>query len=42
MAYKVFNVGETILEDGEPLALVTPHGVEGRIEKGVKHSHRYN
>ena len=39
---EVFNVGETILLDGEPLSLVTPAGVERWIEKGVKHSYRYD
>lgn len=42
MGYQVFNVGETILLEGEPLSLVTPHGVEKWIEKGVRHSHRYD
>lgn len=32
---EIFNVGETILLDGEPLSLVTPAGVEDWIEKGV-------
>lgn len=40
--YEVFNVGETILLDGRPLALVTRTGVENWIKKGVKHSHRYD
>jgi len=40
--YEVFNVGETILLDGEPLSLVTRAGVEAWIEKGVKHSYRYD
>ncbi|MFG6511799.1 MAG: hypothetical protein ACRBB0_21770 [Pelagimonas sp.] len=39
---EIFNVGETILLDGEPLNLVTPAGVEAWIEKGVKHSYRYD
>lgn len=39
---EVFNVGETILLDGEPLSLVTRTGVEAWIEKGVKHSYRYD
>lgn len=39
---EVFNVGETILMDGEPLSLVTRAGVEAWIEKGVKHSYRYD
>lgn len=38
---EVFNVGDTILLDGEPLALVTQAGVESWIEKGVPHSYRY-
>ena len=40
--HEVFNVGETILLDGEPLSLVTPAGVERWIEKGVKHSYSYD
>lgn len=40
--YEVFNVGETILRDGRPLALVTPTGVADWIEKGIKHSHCYD
>jgi hypothetical protein len=39
---EVFNVGDTILLDGEPLSLVTRAGVEAWIEKGVKHSYRYD
>lgn len=39
---EVFNVGETILLDGTPLSLVTRAGVEGWIEKGIKHSYRYD
>ena len=39
---EVFNVGETILLDGEPLSLVTRAGVEAWIEKGIKHSYRYD
>lgn len=39
---EIFNVGETILLDGEPLSLVTPAGVEAWIEKGVQHSYRYD
>lgn len=39
---EVFNVGETILLDGEPLSLVTRTGGERWIEKGVKHSYRYD
>ena len=39
---EVFNVGETILLDGEPLSLVTRAGVEAWIEKGVQHSYRYD
>lgn len=40
--YEVFNVGETILLDGEPLSLVTRTGVEAWIESGIKHSYRYD
>jgi hypothetical protein len=40
--YEVFNVGETILLDGRPLALVTRTGVEDWIAKGIEHSHRYD
>lgn len=39
---EVFNVGETILLDGEPLSLVTRIGVEAWIETGIKHSYRYD
>lgn len=39
---EVFNVGETILLDGEPLSLVTSAGVEAWIENGVRHSYRYD
>ena len=39
---EVFNVGETILLDGEPLSLVTRACVEAWVEKGVKHSSRYD
>lgn len=39
---QVFNVGDTILPDGEPLALVTQAGVEDWIENGVPHSYRYD
>ncbi len=39
---EVFNVGETILLDGEPLSLVTRTGVEAWIEKGIKYSYRYD
>jgi len=37
---EIFNVGETILLDGAPLALVTPDGVKAWIEDGVQHSFR--
>jgi len=40
--YEVFNVGETILLDGNPLSLVTLAGVEDWVEKGVPHSCRYD
>lgn len=40
--HEVFNVGETILLDGEPLSLVTRTGVEAWIETGIKHSYRYD
>lgn len=39
---EIFNVGDTILLDGEPLSLVTRAGVEGWIENGIKHSYRYD
>lgn len=39
---EVFNVGETILLDGEPLSLVTPAGVEAWIDNGVRYSYRYD
>lgn len=39
---EIFNVGETILLDGEPLSLVTRAGVEAWIEKGVRCSCRYD
>jgi len=39
---EVFNVGETILLEGEPLNLVTQAGVESWIEAGVQHSYRYD
>lgn len=39
---EVFNVGETILLDGEPLSLVTRAGVEAWIEEGIQHSYRYD
>ena len=39
---EIFNVGETILLDGAPLALVTPDGVKAWIEDGVQHSFRYD
>ncbi|MEM7710753.1 MAG: hypothetical protein AAF264_08395 [Pseudomonadota bacterium] len=40
--YEVFNVGETILLDGEPLSLVTRAGVERWIEAGAKYTYRYD
>ncbi len=39
---EVFNVGETILLEGEPLSLVTRAGVEAWIERGIKHSYGYD
>ncbi|MBV0914289.1 hypothetical protein [Anianabacter salinae] len=39
---EVFNVGETILLDGEPLSLVTRAGVEAWIDQGIRHSYRYD
>ena len=39
---EVFNVGETILLDGEPLSLVTRAGVEAWIEDGIKYSYCYD
>lgn len=39
---EVFNVGETILLEGEPLNLVTQAGVENWIEAGIQHSYRYD
>ena len=38
----IFNVGETILLNGEPLSLITRAGVEGWIDKGIKHRYRYD
>ena len=40
--YEMFNVGETILLDGEPLSLVTRVGVERWIESGAKYTYRYD
>jgi len=39
---EIFNVGETILLDGEPLPLVTRAGVEAWIEEGTRFSYRYD
>lgn len=39
---QVFNVGETILLEGEPLNLVTRAGVENWIETGTQHRYRYD
>jgi len=39
---EIFNIGETILLDGEPLSLVTRAGVEAWIKEGIKHSYRYD
>ena len=40
--YEVFNVGKTLLLDGQPMSLVTPAGVEGWIDQGIKYSYRYD
>ena len=40
--YEVFNVGKTLLLDGQPMSLVTPAGVEVWIEKGIPYSYRYD
>jgi hypothetical protein len=39
---EIFNVGETNLLDGTPLALVTRDGVKAWIEDGIQHSFRYD
>jgi hypothetical protein len=39
---EIFNVGETILLNGEPLSLVTRAGVEAWIDEGVVHDYRYD
>lgn len=39
---EVMNVGETILQDGEPLSLVTRAGVEAWVRSGIKHGYRYD
>ena len=39
---EIFNVGETILLDDQPLSLVTRAGVEAWTEEGIKHSYRYD
>lgn len=39
---EVFNVGETILLDGEPLSMVTRTGVERWIEAGIEFTYRYD
>lgn len=39
---EIFDVGETILLDGEPLSPVTCAGIKAWIEKGVQHSYRYD
>lgn len=33
---EVFNVGKTLLLDGQPMSLVTPAGVEAWIDQGIK------
>ena len=40
--YEVFNVGKTLLLDGQPMSLVTPAGVEAWIDQGIKYSYRYD
>lgn len=40
--YEVFNVGKTLLLDGQPMSLVTPAGVEGWIDQVIKYSYRYD
>ncbi|QFT83314.1 hypothetical protein FIU89_22015 (plasmid) [Roseovarius sp. THAF27] len=37
---EVFNVGKTLLLDGQPMSLVTPAGVEAWIDQGIKYSYR--
>jgi len=39
---EVFNVGKTLLLDGQPLSMVTPAGVEAWIDQGIKYSYRYD
>ena len=39
---EVFNVGKTLLLDGQPMSLVTPVGVEAWIDQGIKYSYRYD
>lgn len=39
---ELFNVGDTILLEGEPLILVTHAGVKNWEETGVRHSYRYD
>lgn len=39
---EVFNVGKTLLLDGQPMSLVTPAGVEAWIDQGIKYSYRYD
>ena len=36
---EVFNVGKTLLLDGQPMSLVTPAGVEAWIDQGIKYSY---
>ncbi|WP_292288821.1 hypothetical protein [Marivita sp.] len=40
--YEVFNVGKTLLLDGQPMSLVTPAGVEGWIDQAITYSSRYD
>ncbi|MEY8828561.1 hypothetical protein AB9K29_01610 [Phaeobacter italicus] len=40
--YEVFNVGKTLLLDGQPMSLVTPAGVEAWIDQGIGYSYRYD
>ena len=39
---EVFNVGKTLLLDGQPMSLVTPAGVEAWIDQGINYSYRYD
>lgn len=40
--YEVFNVGKTLLLDGQPMSLVTPAGVVAGIDQRIKYSYRYD